>query len=142
MLRLMNENDYDALYALWTSTEGMGLRSLDDSYDGIKKFIDRNPRTNFVYEIDKEIVAGVLCGHDGRRAYIYHALVSPACRGLGIGTQMIQACEDAMSNEGINKICLVVYENNQGGNDFWHHLGYDNRVDLNYRNKSINDKNL
>jgi ribosomal protein S18 acetylase RimI-like enzyme len=142
MLQLMEKEDYKELVSLWHRTEGMGLRSLDDSEAGIQKFIDRNPTTNFVYIEDTIIVGAIMCGHDGRRAYIYHAVVDLAYRGKGIGFALVKACEEAMRKEGINKISLVVYKSNQIGNGFWEKLGYGDRTDLNYRNKSLNNHNV
>jgi ribosomal protein S18 acetylase RimI-like enzyme len=142
MLQLMKKVDYKELVSLWHRTEGMGLRSLDDSEAGIHKFIDRNPTTNFVYVDDNIIIGAIMCGHDGRRAYIYHAVVDLAYRSKGIGFALVKACEEAMITEGIHKICLVVFKSNQVGNDFWDKLGYGDRTDLNYRNKSINNHNI
>ncbi len=142
MLQLMKKEDYKELVSLWHRTEGMGIRSLDDSETGIHKFIDRNSTTNFVYIEDNIIVGAIMCGHDGRRAYIYHAVVDLTYRGKGIGFALVKACEEAMIKEGINKISLVVYKSNQVGNDFWAKLGYGDRTDLNYRNKSINNHNI
>lgn len=69
-IRKLDIRDYDSIYAMWTRTDGMGLRSLDDSQDGIEKFLFRNPNTNFVAINEGKIVGVILCGHDGRRAYI------------------------------------------------------------------------
>lgn len=41
--RLLTLDDYDEIFSLWSSIEGMGLRSLDDSRSGIDKFLRRNP---------------------------------------------------------------------------------------------------
>ena len=49
-IRIMTANDYDAVYALWMSCTGMGLNTIDDSKEGITKFLIRNPETCFVAE--------------------------------------------------------------------------------------------
>lgn len=46
--RIMDISDYEQVYRLWLSCAGMGLNNLDDSKDGIKRFLDRNPDTCFV----------------------------------------------------------------------------------------------
>ena len=46
-LRLLTMDDYNSIYALWSSTPGMGLRTLDDSNEGIERFLKRNPTTCF-----------------------------------------------------------------------------------------------
>ena len=49
---------------------GMGFNNLDDSKAGIERFIQRNPDTCFVAEIEKDIVGVIIVGNDGRRGYI------------------------------------------------------------------------
>ena len=56
----MNINDYDNVLGLWKSCTGMGLNNLDDSREGIDKFLKRNPNTCFVCEKDNEIIGKVI----------------------------------------------------------------------------------
>ena len=42
-IRIMTIDDYDEVYALWLSCKGMGLNTSDDSREGIRRFLDRNP---------------------------------------------------------------------------------------------------
>ena len=102
VLRLMTPEDYPALFALWNSVPEFkrGLRSLDDSEAGILKFLKRNPTTCFVADIAGEIIGGILAGHDGRRGYIYHAVVLPEHQGKGIGKQLADAACDALRADG------------------------------------------
>ena len=74
-LRKMTLNDYKMVFELWMNVEGMGLRSLDDSKEGINAFLKRNPDTCFVALDSKKVIGAILCGHDGRRGYIYHTVV-------------------------------------------------------------------
>ncbi len=141
MIRLMTIADYDAVYHLWAATPGMGLRSLDDTEAGIRKFLARNPSTCFVAEESGVLTGVILSGHDGRRGYIYHLAVLPASRGRGLGTQLLDAACEALKAEGVNKAALVVFKSNQIGNDFWEARGWQVRDDLNYRNLSLNESN-
>ncbi len=142
MIRLLTIGDYDAIFDLWKRTKGMGLRSLDDSYDGIKKFIQRNPETNFVYEKSNKIVAVILCGHDGRRAYIYHAVVDNEFRKQGIGKLLVDKVVDSLDLIGIHKVALVVFKDNIIGNGFWKSVGFNQRNDLVYRDLCIEEENV
>ncbi|MCH4886013.1 GNAT family N-acetyltransferase [Acidaminobacter sp. JC074] len=142
MIRLLNMDDYEAVYDLWSKTAGMGLRSLDDSYEGIERFLKRNPQTNFVYEKDGKIVGVILCGNDGRRAYIYHATVDTNYRGCGIGKQLVDKVIAALKIIGINKVSLVVFKDNEIGNGFWESIGFKNRNDLIYRDLMIESQNI
>ena len=49
-IRKMVIEDYEKVYQLWMSCAGMGLNNLDDSKEGIEKFLRRNPDTCFVAE--------------------------------------------------------------------------------------------
>lgn len=140
-IRKLVLEDYENAYRLWTNTKGMGMRSLDDSKEGINKFLKRNPSTNFVATIDDEIVGVILSGHDGRRGYIYHAAVNENCRKQGIGTKLLDAVYESMKEEGINKVALVVFKTNTIGNAFWKSSSLEERVDLNYFNMSLNNEN-
>ena len=138
MIRVMQRKDYEQAKTLWDDIEGMGLRNLDDSCEGIGKFLDRNPTSCFVVEIESQVIATILCGHDGRRASIYHLAVAKRKRGLGYGRDLVNAVERAVKAQGIHKIALVVFNENQQGNEFWSRMGYTVRTDLTYRNKSVN----
>lgn len=138
-IRKMLVKDYDEVYALWMSCEGMGLNNLDDSRDGIDKFIKRNPDTCFVAEIGNKIVGVIIVGNDGRRGYIYHTAVNPQYRNQGIGFQLVDTAMQALKQCGINKVALVVFDRNENGNAFWQKLGFTVREDLIYRNKAINE---
>lgn len=138
----MNIYDYDEMFELWSNTEGMGLRSLDDSKEGISKFINRNPNTNFICRIDNKLVGAIMCGNDGRRGYIYHAVVHKDFQRQNIGTLLVEKVIEALDREGIKKVALVVYSNNLNGNEFWKSLGFIDRSDLVYRNLSIDKNNI
>jgi ribosomal protein S18 acetylase RimI-like enzyme len=140
-LRNMVIEDYEKVYKLWGDTPGMGMRSIDDSKTGIAKFLKRNPTTNFIAVAMGEIVGVILCGHDGRRGYIYHTAVDIKYRGQGIGTKLVETVYNALEEEGITKAALVVFKTNAIGNSFWKTIEWEQRNDLNYYNKSINPEN-
>lgn len=138
VIRLLSPEDYDAVYALWENTPGVGLNNIDDSYEGFRKYIMRNPFTSFVASEDGEVIGVILCGHDGRRGFIYHTTVAIQHRGKGSGRALVNAALDALINEGISKVALVVFNTNESGNTFWEKLGFSKREDLVYRNLSLN----
>lgn len=130
-------DDYEAVYSLWLSCKGMGLNSIDDSRNGIERFLKRNPDTCFVAETNGVIIGAILAGNDGRRGYIYHTAVSPDQRRKGIASKLVEAAMYALENIGISKAALVVFDRNTDGNAFWDKSGFAMRDDLVYRNKSI-----
>lgn len=136
-IREMRVTDYDAVYALWQSTPGMGLNDIDDSRDGIARYLKRNPHTCFVAVSDHEVVGVILAGHDGRRGYIHHACVDSKLWSNQIGTRLVNKALKALCTEKINKVALVVFERNERGNGFWERMGFTPRPDLIYRNKAL-----
>ena len=137
MIRLMKIEDYAQVYALWKSCKGMGLNNVDDSKEGIERFLKRNPTTCFVYEIDTTIVGVILAGNDGRRGTINHLAVSDNYRRQGIATKLVDTALSALQQEGITKVNLVVFSRNADGNAFWEAVGFSAREDLTYRNKAL-----
>ncbi|MDE5974737.1 MAG: GNAT family N-acetyltransferase [Eubacterium sp.] len=138
-IRLMKIADYETVYSIWSSSKGMGLNSLDDSKDGIIKFLVRNPDTCFVAEMDGNIIGAILIGNDGRRGYIYHTAVQENYQKQGIGKALVEAGIRALKEIGINKVALVVFDKNISGNLFWEKLGFTKRNDLVYRDYTINN---
>lgn len=136
-LRTMRMDDYEEIYALWMSCRGMGLNSLDDSREGIGRFLQRNPDTCFVAEVEGNIAGVILAGNDGRRGYIYHTAVAPRYRKQGIGRRLVEAVMQALKQCGISKAALVVFDRNADGNAFWQRLGFTVREDLVYRNRAM-----
>jgi ribosomal protein S18 acetylase RimI-like enzyme len=138
-IRIMKISDYEQVYNMWTSCAGMGLNNVDDSKEGIEKFLKRNPTTCFVAIINEVIVGAVIAGNDGRRGYIYHLAVNPNYRKKGIGTTLVKNVMNALENLGINKVALVAFKRNEIANAFWEKQGFTTREDLNYRNKQIKE---
>lgn len=138
-IRNMTIADYDKVYALWLSCKGLGLNSVDDSREGIERFLKRNPQTCFVAEQEGEIVGVIIAGNDGRRGYIYHTAVDPNQRKSGIGKKLVEAALGALRECGITKVALVVFERNETGNGFWERMGFIERDDLVYRNIQLTD---
>lgn len=138
-IRTVTISDYDALLALWNSTEQSrrALNPVDDSREGIERYLKRNPNTCFAAVKDGTAIGVILTGHDGRRAIIHHMCVHPDYRRLGIAGNLVNAAEDALKKEGISKIFGLVFKDNDGANAFWESQGYTLRTNLNYRNKSL-----
>ena len=133
--------DYDAIYELWASTEQSrrALNPVDDSREGIDRYLKRNPNTCFAAVKDDKIIGVILTGHDGRRAIIHHMCVHPDYRRLGIAAHLVSLAEDALKKEGIQKLFCLVFKDNEAANAFWEQQGYSLRTNLNYRNKSLNE---
>jgi ribosomal protein S18 acetylase RimI-like enzyme len=126
----MVTDDYDEVIVLWRGTEGIGLSEGDDR-SGIELYLRRNPGLCFVVrDAEKRLIGAVLCGHDGRRGFMYHLAVARNARKLGLGRKLVDTCLAALRSEGIEKCTILVYSNNAEGKSFWRNLGWKERADL------------
>ncbi len=141
-VRPMEIEDYDQVFALWMTIKGFSIRSMDDSREGVERFLKRNPEISVVACMDGRVVGAILCGHDGRRGCLYHVCVHEDYRMHGIGKAMVVACMDALEKEGINKVSLIAFTQNDVGNAFWRKIGWTKREDLNYYDFVLNRKNI
>lgn len=142
MIRVMTVDDYSEVYNLWKKIHGFGIRSVDDSREGITRFLKRNPSTSVVAVEEEKVVGNILCGHDGRRGCLYHVCVDDKYRRRGIGKAMVVAAMEALNREHINKVSLIAFTKNDVGNAFWNTIGWTRREDLNYYDFALNEKNI
>ena len=142
LIREMKKEDYDNVFALWKTIKGFGIRSVDDSKEGIERFLKWNPGLSVVAEEDGKIVGAILCGSDGRRGCLYHVCVHRDFRRQGIGKSMVVWCMEKLKELQINKVSLIAFTQNDVGNAFWKEIGWTKREDLNYYDFTLNEKNI
>ena len=135
----MTIQDYEKVYELWMSCKNMGFNDIDDSKEGIARFLERNPNTSFVAIQNEKLIGIILGGHDGRRGYIYHLSVNENYRKNGIGSSLVKNCLEAFKQEKISKVALLVFKYNEAGNSFWEKQGFVLREDINYRNVALRE---
>lgn len=143
-VRAMTPADYDGVKALWLTIEGFAIRSIDDSREGVERFLARNPGLSVVAveEDGRSVIGAILCGHDGRRGCLYHVCVRDDHRRRGIGKAMVIHCMNALRAEHINKVSLIAFTRNDVGNAFWREIGWTKREDLNYYDFTLNEENI
>lgn len=142
MIREMKTEDFNGVHDLWMTIKGFGIRSVDDSKEGVERFLQRNPGLSVVAEEDGKIVGCILCGHDGRRGCLYHVCVREGYRMQGIGKNMVVHCMERLKEEKINKVSLIAFTQNDIGNAFWKEIGWTKREDLNYYDFTLNEENI
>lgn len=140
----MKISDYPKVRALWMKIPGFAIRSIDDSEEGVSRFLKRNPDTCVVAAdgADGRIVGSILCGSDGRFATFYHVCVDPDYRRMGIGRMMVNACIQALRKEKINTIHLTAFQDNELGNSFWSGMGWRKQENVNRYELKINEENI
>ena len=142
MVRTMTIDDYEEVSLLWHKIKGFSIRSIDDSREGVARFLNRNPDSSVVAVEDSRVVGAILCGHDGRQGCMYHVCVDPECRMRGIGKSMVVFAMNALKKENISKVSLIAFTKNDVGNKFWRCIGWTKREDLNYYDFVLNSENI
>ncbi len=109
---------------LWASVEGVELAE-GDAPEEIARYLARNSALSTVAVADDgRLLGAVLCGHDGRRGFVYHLAVDAAHRGEGIGRAVMQRSLNALKAEGVKRVLLLVSVENAGGEMFWRREGW------------------
>src|SRR5205823_6335574 len=110
----MNISHFPEAYQLWGLSKGTA-RTVGDTEKEIKFYLDRNPGTSFVC-LDKatnKLIGTILCGHDGRRGFIYHLAVHPDFRKRSIGKKLVETALAKLKAAGIQRCIIMVKEMNE-----------------------------
>ncbi len=129
IIREMKPQDYDEVFEMWQITTKRALSGAD-SRQGIEKYLKRNPGMSQVAVKDGKIVGTVLAGHDGRRGFIHHMAVAPQYRRHGIGKMLAKTAVQKICGDGIDKVHIFCYQNNETGQSFWKNMGFSRRNDV------------
>ncbi len=117
--------DLDSARKLWAEAEGIEIAE-GDSAEELTRYLARNPGLSTVATDDAgNVVGAVLCGHDGRRGFVYHLAVASTHRGDGVGRAIVQRSLAGLKDVGVSRVLLLVAAENVGGRDFWLRLGWE-----------------
>jgi ribosomal protein S18 acetylase RimI-like enzyme len=133
----MTMADYDEVYALWRSIPGIGL-SAADSRENTGAYLERNPGQSFVCRTkDGDLAGTILCGNDGRRAYIHHTAVAPEHRRRGAAAALLKLAMETQKKLGMFKCHLFIFNTNETGRGFWKKMGFTLRQDIGIMSKDL-----
>ena len=116
--------DYEAVYRLWQSIERGVHTGRSDTPAEIEKKLMRDPDLFLVAESDGDIVGSVIGGFDGRRGLVYHLAVAAPCRGMGIGSRLMNEVESRLRAKGCLKCYLLVTTDNSEAEGFYRQQGW------------------
>jgi N-acetylglutamate synthase len=116
--------DYDGAVQLWSRVEGVEIAE-GDSRSDIRRYLDRNPGLSRVAVIGRALVGVALCGHDGRRGYIYHLAVHPDHHHKSIGRKLVAECVEGLRRLGLQRALILVADDNREGHAFWLRCGWE-----------------
>lgn len=126
----MKISHYKNLIMFWKQCKEIEL-TIGDSKDSLKNYLKRNPGMSYVC-IDKngKIIGTILCGHDGRRGFIYHLAVSKKYRNKSIGKTLTDLSLTKLKSAGIKRCMIMVIDENKSGKDYWEKTGWKKRNEL------------
>lgn len=136
IIQPMTIDHYDEIAGIWEESEGIGLSNAD-ARENIQRFLEKNEGLSFIALLDDTIVGSALCGHDGRRGYIYHLAVHQKYRYRGIGRALVEQCLDAIRMRGIDKCHIFVFSSNREAISFWERVGWTERVELTVMSRNV-----
>jgi len=122
MIRNAVEADRESVIALWESAEL--TRPWNNPVDDFNRAINGVTSEVFISEIEYVINGTVMCGYDGHRGWIYYLAVSESERGRGVGSALLQKCEEWLASIGAPKILLMVRSSNHSVQEFYSKAGY------------------
>lgn len=127
----MNMSHYPSAFDLWHQLKEIEV-TVGDTEQAINNFLSRNQGLSFVCidSINGSLVATILCGHDGRRGYLYHLAVKKEYRHRAIATKLIQLGLDRLKKEGIERCFTMIKESNGIAKKFWKNMGWKNGQEL------------
>ena len=124
MIREFQLDDYDAAVRLWQRVEGVEIAE-GDSREEIATYLAQNPALSRVALDGDKLVAVALCGHDGRRGFIYHLAVEPGYQQQGVGRRIVAECVDALRQCGLTRALILVAAGNEAAHAFWQRCGWE-----------------
>ena len=97
---------------------------LGDTRRGILRFLSRNPGMSSVAVSGAKVVGVILCGHDGRRGYIYRMAVDSQFRRRGIGTALAHSAVTAFRRARVPRCIHFIGPKNLASQAFWKQVGW------------------
>jgi N-acetylglutamate synthase len=128
-IRELVPDDYDAVIALWRTSDGVTLRDADRR-EPLSAYLTQHHGLSFAAIDNGALVGSTLCGTDGRRGYLQHVAVAKSHRRRGIATALVERSINALAERGIDKCHLMVLADNVEAQAFWTSIGWTERSEI------------
>lgn len=127
-IRRMEARDYRLLVDLWSSFSGNTMTGADSKAE-FEDFLGGNSAYCFSAFEGDLLIGSVMAGNDGRRGYIYHLAVERSFQNRGIARMLMEASEEALRKDGVEKAHLFIYTDNPAIG-FYERTGWHRRTDI------------
>jgi ribosomal protein S18 acetylase RimI-like enzyme len=132
-IREFAESDEESVVRLWKEC-GLVV-PWNDPHRDIRRKLALQRELFLVGLLDGGVVATAMAGYEGHRGWVNYLAVSPDCRRMGLGREMMDAAEARLRALGCPKINLQVRSRNVEAIEFYEKIGYkrDDAVSLGKR---------
>jgi ribosomal protein S18 acetylase RimI-like enzyme len=118
-----DSTDREAIIQLWQEVFGYETAHNEPGLAIDRKLAHRDDLF-WVAQGPAGLLGTVMAGYDGHRGWLYSVAVHPACRGQGLGRQLVQHAEQALQALGCLKINLQLVAINGATAAFYEAMGY------------------
>lgn len=137
-IRTFEKKDTEAVIEIWESC-GL-LHAPNDPRQEIKNKSTFQPDLFLVGEINKNVIATIMLGYEGRRGWINALAVLPEYQNRGYGSMLVRHGVEILRNLGAPKINLLVRPSNKRVQDFYKRLGFVNEEVILMTHRFIQEK--
>jgi ribosomal protein S18 acetylase RimI-like enzyme len=139
-IRLLEEDDYDAVIDLWTRA---GLSSL--------RLRGRDSRAAFSHQVGmhkahkngymlcleggNHLIGIVIATHDGRKGWINRLAIDPDYQRQGHAQKLVRAAEQLLQKQGIKVIATLIEHDNTASLSLFQKMGYEANEKIRYLSK-------
>jgi ribosomal protein S18 acetylase RimI-like enzyme len=123
LIRSFRLGDYSAITRIWQDTNLNRFET--ESLDALATQLAWDSELVMVAEHDGEVVGVIVGTIDGTRAYFYRLAVDPKVQKSGIGRKLVEAIETRFRQRGVNRVLIMVNQDNEDVIPFYHSLGYE-----------------
>jgi ribosomal protein S18 acetylase RimI-like enzyme len=116
-------DDVNGVLGLWREA-GAEVTQTDDP-EALRLLIDRDPGGLLVAIEDARPVGTIVAAWDGWRGQMYRLAVHPSARRRGLGTALVRAAEDRLTELGARRVAAVVVDDETVALAFWDAMGYE-----------------
>jgi ribosomal protein S18 acetylase RimI-like enzyme len=121
-IRPFDHADEKAVIELWRRCDL--LRPWNDPHKDIARKLKVRPDLFLVGLLDARIIASVMAGYDGHRAWLNYVAVDPDFRRRGFGRAIMEHTVRLLREQGAPKINLQVRSSNREAVEFYRSVGF------------------
>ena len=133
LIRPFKQGDEEALVSLWNMCKL--TVPWNNPYKDIARKLKVQAELFLVGYLENKLIASVMAGYDGHRAWINYFAVHPDFQARGYGKQLMDNVENGLRELGCPKINLQIREGNDKVFSYYQKLGFveEKRINMGKR---------